>query len=157
MNKALTLSTIIFTMLLSACATKKMGVVNFPAGKVQIVVKANNTQWKPCPPKLKKGCDGVFILDGSPKKENLYNVRYKLNTAFIMPPHTHPKDERVTIIKGKMAIAFGKNAKRKDAKVFGPGDYYINARNQIHTVWVVKPAVIQITGIGPWEAHFIKK
>ena len=35
------------------------------------------------------------------------------------------------------------------------GDYYVNARGAVHTVWASKSSEIQITGLGPWEAHFI--
>ena len=43
---------------------------------------------------------------------------------------------------------------KEDATEFGPGDYYVNARNEIHTVWADSSTIIQITGIGPWEANF---
>lgn len=46
----------------------------------------------------------------------------------MIPEHTHTKDERATIIQGKAYVAFGKDATREEAKEFGPGDYYVNAR-----------------------------
>ncbi|MCL4709428.1 hypothetical protein KJ068_30130 [bacterium] len=73
-----------------------------------------------------------------------------------MPPHSHPKDERVTLLSGKVAVAFGAEATRENAKEFGPGDYYVNARGAIHSVWADTLSVIQITGIGPWEAKFVE-
>ena len=33
-------------------------------------------------------------------------------------------------------------SEREDAIHFGPGDYYVNARDAIHSVWVDKPAII---------------
>ena len=54
-------------------------------------------------------------------------------------------------------MAFGKDTTRADAKEFGPGDYYINKRNEVHKVWLDKGMILQITGIGPWEAHFVDK
>ena len=99
----------------------------------------------------------MAVLEGNPKGNDLFTVRFKVGGDFIMPPHTHPKDERVTILQGKAYVAFGKDATKQDAKAFGPGDYYVNARNAIHTVWADPETIIQITGIGPWEAHFIKE
>ncbi len=69
-----------------------------------------------------------------------------------MPAHWHPKDERVTIITGRVAVAFGADADRQHATEFESGDYYVNARHAVHQVWVEGPAVLQITGIGPWKA-----
>jgi hypothetical protein len=59
------------------------------------------------------------------------------------------------MLEGSVAVAFGPDAGHADAKRFGPGDYYVNARGAVHSVWVDEPSVIQITGIGPWEAHFV--
>ena len=72
-----------------------------------------------------------------------------------MPAHSHPKDERVTILQGKAYVAFGEDGTRENAKGFGPGDYYVNAREAIHQVWADSSTILQITGIGPWEAHFV--
>ena len=79
-----------------------------------------------------------------------------MSSDFVMPPHTHPKEERATIISGMAYVAFGENTTKADAKGFGPGDYYVNARNEIHSVWADSSTIIQVTGIGPWEAHFVE-
>jgi len=141
---------------LLGCAHKEIGVMKFPQGEVQHVVRAEKINWKDCPPNLPNACE-IAVLEGSPKSADLFTVRFKLGKTFLMPAHTHPKDERVTILSGKVAVAFGKEAKRKDAKVFGPGDYYVNSRGAIHTVWGVEDSILQITGIGPWEADFFKQ
>ena len=147
---------IIVGVILSGCAHNEIGVMKFPEGKVQHVVRVDNTNWNKCPPHLPKGCE-LSILEGHPKKPDLFTVRFKVNDNFVMRPHTHPKDERVTIISGNVSVAFGLNAKHEDAIHFGPGDYYVNARGAIHSVWVDNPAIIQITGIGPWEANFVNE
>jgi hypothetical protein len=87
----------------------------------------------------------------------LFTVRFKVDGSFFMPAHWHPKDERVTILQGKAYVAFGEDGTRESAKGFGPGDYYVNAREAIHKVWADDNTIIQITGIGPWEAHFIEE
>ena len=145
-----------FVMATGCTQAPAIGDMEFPEGKVQHVVHAGDIQWMPCPPNLPEGCQ-IAILEGSPKSNNLFTVRFKLSGEFVMPAHTHPKDERVTILNGKAYVAFGKEATREKAKEFGPGDYYVNARNAIHTVWADSSTIIQITGIGPWEVDFIEK
>jgi quercetin dioxygenase-like cupin family protein len=148
----------IMSLIIIGCAqlSAQVGEMKFPEGKVQHVVHAKDIQWKPCPPNLPDGCE-MAVLEGNPKSNDLFTVRFKISGEFIMPPHTHPKDERVTVLQGKAYVAFGKGAIRKEAKEFGPGDYYVNARNAIHTVWADASTIIQITGIGPWEANFIEE
>ena len=146
------------SLILTGCreSSTQVGVMQFPEGTVQHIVYAKDIEWKPCPPNLPEGCE-MAVLEGSPKSNDLFTVRFKVNGKFIMPPHTHPKDERATILQGKAYVAFGKDATREDAKEFGPGDYYVNARNEIHSVWADSNTIIQLTGIGPWEANFIEE
>ncbi len=73
-----------------------------------------------------------------------------------MPPHTHPKEERVTMLNGRVSVAFGAEATHEDATTFGPGDYYVNARDAVHIVWADEDSILQITGTGPWQAHFVE-
>lgn len=127
---------------------------SFAPGKVQHTVYMDKTQWRPCPPNLPKNCQ-MAILDGHPKKPGMFTVRFLATDDFHMPAHHHPKNERVTMLKGTAAVAFGENASRAEAKEFGPGDYYINKKGAVHKVWLQKGTVLQITGIGPWEAHFV--
>ena len=136
------------------CGQPRIGEADFPEGNVQRVVSARDIDWAPCPPTLPAGCE-IAVLEGNPKEADLFTVRFRLSDAFVMPPHTHPRDERVTVLSGAMAVAFGEGATREGAKRFGPGDYYVNARGAVHSVWVDEPAVIQLTGVGPWEAHFV--
>jgi quercetin dioxygenase-like cupin family protein len=85
----------------------------------------------------------------------LFTVRFRLSDAFVMPPHTHPKDERVTVLKGRVSVAFIVDGSQEDAKQFAPGDYYVNRHGAVHTVWADEQVELQITGIAPWEAHFV--
>lgn len=138
------------------CATPQVGEADFPDGTVQHVVRVQDVKWSPCPPNLPSGCE-IAVLEGSPQEPDLFTVRFRVTEAFVMAPHTHPKDERVTVLSGRVAVAFGVDAGRESAQRFGPGDYYVNAREAVHSVWVDEQSVIQITGIGPWEARFVEQ
>ena len=129
---------------------------SFPEGTVQHVVLARDIAWRPCPANLPAGCE-IAILEGNPQEPGLFTVRFRLSDSFAMPPHTHPKDERVTIIQGRANVAFGKDASLENATEFTTGDYYVNAKNAIHSVWADSSTIFQVTGIGPWEAHFVEK
>ncbi len=158
MKNQLNLSVLFLSLIITGCTQSPapVGEMKFPEGSVQHVVRAKDIQWKPCPPNLPLGCE-MAVLEGNPKSNDLFSVRFKANEEFVMPPHSHPKDERATILQGKVYVAFGKDGTRENAKEFGPGDYYVNARGAIHTVWVDSSTIIQLTGIGPWEVEYIEK
>ena len=155
MNKAL-VSYLLVLLFVSGCAQPHVGEFDFAEGVVQHAVPSGDMPWRPCPPNVPAGCE-IAVLEGDPGASGLFTVRFRLSEAFVMPPHTHPRDERVTVLKGQMAVAFGPDGTREDAREFGPGDYYVNARGAVHTVWASKSSEIQITGFGPWEAHFIDR
>lgn len=138
----------------TACAHQEIGNSALPGNEPQIAVHADDIQWKPCPPALPEGCE-LVVLEGDPRRLDLFTVRFRLSDAFVMRPHTHPRHERVTILDGQVRVAFGMDARRETAKVFYPGDYYVNSRDAIHSVWIDKPTILQITGVGPWEANFV--
>ncbi|MEZ4778568.1 MAG: cupin domain-containing protein [Flavobacteriaceae bacterium] len=133
----------------------QVGDMKFSEGQVQHVVIAEEIVWKPCPANLPAGCE-MTVLEGNPKGNDLFTVRFKISGEFLLPPHTHPKDERVTVLQGKVYVAFGEKATKDVAKAFGQGDYYVNAKNAVHSVWAEPGTILQITGIGPWEANFLK-
>ncbi|MDH5179019.1 MAG: cupin domain-containing protein [Gammaproteobacteria bacterium] len=140
----------------AGCSKPELGVAKFADGQVQHVVSAKDIPWKSCPPHLPKNCE-IAILSGHPKQPDMFTVRFRAPEEMYMSAHTHPKDERVTLLQGTVRVAFGEGATREEARVFGPGDYYINKRGAVHKVWIEKGAVLQITGIGPWEVHFVDK
>ncbi len=126
----------------------------FPAGKTQIASHADEVAWMPCPPTLPSGCEMV-VLEGDPKREMLFTVRFRTEGRFEMLPHWHPRNERVTILEGRVGVGFGDVVDRENVVWFGPGDYYVNAQEAHHFVLVDEPAVLQITGIGPWKVNFL--
>ena len=142
-------------LFLSGCGQSQIGEFNFPEGALQHVVSSDEVEWRPCPQSLPSGCE-IAVLEGNPQSSDLFTVRFRLDDGFVMPAHTHPTDERVTLLKGRLSVAFGVNGSREDAKQFGPGDYYVNARGAVHTVWADELSELQITGIGPWEADFVE-
>ena len=126
----------------------------FPEGESQLVQRADAITWVPCPPSLPAPCE-MAVLEGDPKKEMLFTVRFRTSSAFEMKPHWHPRNERVTILEGRVGVGFGDQVDRDSVTWFGPGDYYVNAQEAHHYVLTDGPAILQITGIGPWKANFL--
>lgn len=125
-----------------------------PAGEKQLVQRAEDLKWGPCPPVLPKGCE-MAVLEGSPREEILFTARFRTTTPFELKPHSHPGNERVTILEGKVGVGFGDAIDREVVAWFGPGDYYVNAKGAPHFVLADEPALLQITGIGPWKVNFL--
>ncbi|MGB5191696.1 MAG: cupin domain-containing protein [Polyangiales bacterium] len=131
-----------------------MAEAAFPEGESQLVRRADAITWVRCPPSLPAPCE-MAVLEGDPKTEMMFTVRFRTGSAFEMKPHWHPRNERVTILEGRVGVGFGDQIDRENVTWFGPGDYYVNAEGAHHFVLTDGPAVLQITGIGPWKANFL--
>jgi hypothetical protein len=129
--------------------------VAFPDGKSQLAVRAEAIAWGKCPPTLPSSCE-MAVLEGNPREAQLFTVRFRISEPLEMQPHWHPRNERVTILEGKVGVGFGDAIDRDVITWFEPGDYYVNAKGAHHFVLVDGPALLQITGIGPWEVNFLE-
>src|SRR5262249_47173584 len=67
--------------------------------KDHVMVTPEKLKWGPAPPSLPKGAE-VAVLAGDPTKKEPFTIRVKLPDGFKVPPHWHPTDENVTVIKG---------------------------------------------------------
>src|SRR5882762_1530405 len=72
-------------------------------------------EWKTGPAALPAGAR-MAVLEGDPTKEGPFVVRFQFPDGYHVPPHTHPKTERVTIISGTLYLATGEALDRNSAK-----------------------------------------
>jgi hypothetical protein len=121
-----------------------------PAGAIQADAAA--LTWKPMGGALPAGTM-VAVLEGDPKAKGLFTLRLKLPPGFLLAPHTHPADERVTVLEGEVFVGFGEALDRSKGRAFTAGAFYVTPTPTPHAVWSDKGATLQITGIGPWEVH----
>src|SRR5689334_4432891 len=70
------------------------------------VVSGDEIKWGAAPPSLPPGAQAAVLL-GSPAKEGPFVLRLKFPSGFVIPPHRHSKDEFVTVISGRFAVASG--------------------------------------------------
>ncbi|MCO4747322.1 MAG: cupin domain-containing protein [Proteobacteria bacterium] len=124
----------------------------FADGIDQIVRKPAEIEWGPCPPGPLQG-DGcqMAVLEGNPKSAQLFTLRVRTTEPFVLPAHSHPANERVTVLEGALQVGFADEVDKAKSTRFEVGDYYVNRAGAHHFVWSDEPMLLQITGIGPWK------
>src|SRR5437867_767206 len=110
-------------------------------------------EWKTGPAALPPGAR-MAVLEGDPTKEGPFVVRFQFPEGYHIPPHTHPKTERVTVISGTLFLAMGENL-RSAAKTLTAGTYGFWPAGMKHTAWSGGETVIQLHGIGPWQINYV--
>jgi quercetin dioxygenase-like cupin family protein len=111
-------------------------------------------EWKAGPVALPPGAKMV-VLEGDPTKEGPFVVRFQFPDGYHVPPHTHPKTERVTVISGTLYLATGEALDRNSAKKLPAESFGYWPAGMKHTAWSEGETVIQLHGIGPWQINYV--
>jgi quercetin dioxygenase-like cupin family protein len=115
---------------------------------------ADKIKWRKGPPSLPKGAE-IAVLEGDPNKEGPFVFRVKLPDGYCVPPHTHPKTERVTVISGTFNIGMGEKFDEKATKEMAAGAYGYWPPGMKHFVWAKGETVLQFHGTGPWSIQYV--
>jgi quercetin dioxygenase-like cupin family protein len=110
--------------------------------------------WGDAPPTMPAGAK-TAVLEGDPRKSGLFTMRLKLPAGARLPPHTHPADERVTVLSGSVHIGFGDTFDPSKGRAFTAGAFYVTPTPMPHFVWTDEGAVVQVTGLGPWGLSYL--
>lgn len=124
-----------------------------PRGPVQV---ARGTEvWTEAPPSVPPGAK-MAVLEGNPRAPGIFTIRMKVPAGYRLPVHTHPADERVTVISGSVHVGFGDafDPASPTVRTFPAGSFYVNPPAVRHYLWFDEQAVLQITGFGPWEVVY---
>lgn len=97
----------------------------------------------------------IAVLEGDPSKDGLFLMRIRLPDGFHIPPHTHPKTERVTIMSGIFHIAMGERLERSAARALPAGSYGFWPAGMKHTAWAEGETIVQVHGVGPWAINYV--
>ena len=119
-----------------------------------VVIKPGSEKWGPAPPALPPGAK-VAILSGHPAKSGLYAIRVKLPEGYKVPPHWHPTDENVTVIKGTLLIGKGEKFDLDKTQELPAGSYMRMPKAMRHFAATKGETIIQVHGIGPFEITYV--
>lgn len=115
---------------------------------------AAGIKWQDGPPSLPPGAK-ITILEGDPNKEGPFVFRVKVPDGYTIPPHTHLKAERVTIISGTFNLGMGEKFDRTKGQELSAGTYGTWPAGMKHYVWVKGETVVQFHGDGPWTITYV--
>jgi quercetin dioxygenase-like cupin family protein len=111
-------------------------------------------QWEDGPKSLPPGAK-VAVLEGDPTAAGPFVMRVKVPDGYKIPPHVHPKAERVTVISGSFRLGMGDKFDAKHATTMPAGSYGTWPAGMRHFVWVEGETVIQLHGEGPWQIEYV--
>lgn len=116
--------------------------------------RPDDLKWQDGPPPLPAGAK-FAVLEGDPAKKGPFVFRVKVPDGYKIPPHTHTKPERITIISGTFHLGMGDTFDMKKGESLPAGTYGTWPAGMKHFVWVKGETVVQFHGDGPWEINYL--
>jgi hypothetical protein len=116
--------------------------------------RADELKWKDGLPSLPPGAK-IAILEGDPGKPGAFVFRVKVPDGYKIPPHIHPKPERVTVVSGTFHLGMGEKFDRSKGEALPAGTYGTWPAGMKHYVWVKGETVVQFHGEGPWVIEYV--
>jgi quercetin dioxygenase-like cupin family protein len=115
---------------------------------------ADKIKWHEGPASLPRGAV-IAVLEGDPAAPGPYVFRIKLPDGYRVPPHTHTKTERVTVLSGTFNVGMGDKFDEKATRPMPAGTYGHWPAGMKHFVWAKGETVLQFHGVGPWTIEYV--
>jgi quercetin dioxygenase-like cupin family protein len=106
-------------------------------------------------PNLPKGGQTAVLLGDPTKAGEVVVVRVKFPANYVVPPHTHPYDETVTVMSGSVGFGMGEKLE-KTGELAKAGNFHALPAKHAHFVWTGnEEAILQVQYIGPAGIDYI--
>lgn len=144
---------LIAALLAAAQDGKPQSPPSIGMGELQLFRPAD-IKWVDAPPSLPKGAK-MALLEGDPAKDGPFVFRLKVPEGYRIPPHTHPKVERVTVISGTFHIGMGFEFDESRMQEMPAGSFGFWPAGMEHFAMAKGETQVQLHGIGPWSIRYL--
>lgn len=116
--------------------------------------RPQDIKWTAGPASLPPGAS-MAVLEGDPAKAGTFTMRARLPDGYRIPPHWHPRLERVTVLSGTFHLGMGERFDESAARALPAGGFFYMEPGMRHFAWTKGETVIQLTGESPWEINYV--
>jgi quercetin dioxygenase-like cupin family protein len=104
---------------------------------------------------IKVMAEDVEVLYGDPEKVGEpFVIRIRELAGGIIPPHRHPVDENITVVKGTLYFGVGDKFDRAAMKKMSVGSYAFIPKGSTMFGYTPEAAIVQVHGVGPFHIHW---
>jgi hypothetical protein len=147
---------LLFTGLLfaSIVAVAQPSQISKDSGHIMILPA--DTQWQPTAAPMPAGAQ-VAVLDGDPSKQgSQYSIALKMPNGYQIPPHWHPMDAAVVVVKGTFVMGLGEKFDRSLGRDLPAGAFMRVSKGVRHFEWTKGETIIYVYGAGPLDTIYVK-
>jgi len=98
----------------------------------------------------------MAVLSGNPGKAGMFKVEIKMPANYAVPPHSHPTDEIVRVRSGTLNYGMGDKLDKANAgQLTDPKTHVTMQSGMNHWVFTTEPALVEVTGMGPFQITYV--
>ena len=103
---------------------------------------------------LPKGAKSVVVV-GDPNKKGVFIAWLKFPPNYLIPSHTHPFTEVVTVLKGKLGNGAGEKFDSEKGEILNAGSSFVLPANHPHYVWTTdEETIVELIATGLWDISY---
>lgn len=127
------------------------------AGHEHFTVLASDIRWLIPPDASGLPTTGVEIalIEGHPFLKGPFTFRLKFQPGARLMPHTHPAEERITVLSGTLNQGQGGTFDQAATEALQPGSFAFRSPGIAHFVWFDEETVLQFNGDGPFGITYV--
>jgi hypothetical protein len=111
--------------------------------------------WQAGPAAFPPGAQ-LAVLDGDPSQTGgLYTIGLKMPDDYRLPPHWHPMDANVTVVRGTFVMGLGETFDPAQGTDLTPGSFMRIPKEVRHYEWTKGETIIYVHGLGPLETMYV--
>jgi quercetin dioxygenase-like cupin family protein len=115
------------------------------------IVRFGDLKWTP----VIKGCD-LAAVSGDPNADGgAFVIRIRCADGSKIPPHWHPTDENVTVLKGTFLIGMGETFDETKLQTMNVGNFISMPKEMRHFAASKGESIVQVHGAGPFKVNWI--
>ena len=122
-----------------------------PAVPAHKIIRHGDLNWTP----IIQGSE-MAVVSGNPDKEGEpFVIRIREADGAKVPPHWHPTDEYVTVLKGTFLVGMGETYDESKFETMNPGNFTIVPKGMRHFANCKGETIVQVHGVGPFKVNWV--
>jgi quercetin dioxygenase-like cupin family protein len=96
-----------------------------------------------------------MMLEGKADEPGAHTYRVRIPAGLRVEPHTHPADERITVLQGPWYLGLGESFDTSRLKALPAGSFVIIPAGTPHFISTENEAIVQAHGVGVVSITFV--
>jgi len=111
--------------------------------------------WGPAPPIFPPGAQFAVVQGDPSVAGEVFTIRLLFPNGYVLAPHTHPRGEYVTVLRGTFLAGMGEDFSEHALSPTKAGGFIEIPADSAHFAKMLGITEVQVHGIGPFQLTYV--